>query len=158
MGNRRKARECALQVLYDLEFNAIRDDKDLERRLADFFVCFPEPGTIEPETEAFTQKLVKGVLDHGEDIDALIQRASTNWKMERMAVVDRNLLRLATYELKYVGDIPPKVSLNEAIEIAKRYGSEDSSAFINGILDKVSSLVQAFAPRRPDAPPTDKAP
>ncbi len=144
MGNRRKARECALQVLYDLEYNAVKTDADLDMRLADFFVCFPEPGTVEPETETFTVRLVKGVLEHGDAIDALIQRASTNWKLERMAVVDRNLLRLATYELKYVGDIPPKVSLNEAIEIAKRYGTEDSSAFINGILDKISSLVHAF--------------
>ncbi|MFT5430157.1 MAG: N utilization substance protein B, partial [Myxococcota bacterium] len=74
-----------------------------------------------------------------ERIDKLITKASTNWKLERMALVDRNILRIATLELKHLTDIPPKVTLNEAIEIAKRYGTEDSGSFINGILDKISS-------------------
>lgn len=139
MGNRRKARECALQVLYDLEFNPVVRERDLERALSDYWICFPEAGSVDAEVQQFTAGLVRGVCEHADAIDAIIQKASTNWKLERMALVDRNILRLATYELRFMNDIPHKVTLNEAIEIAKRYGSEDSSAFINGILDKVAS-------------------
>ena len=138
LGNRRKARECALQALYDIEFNPVERGRDLELRLADYWACFPEPGTIDDEVQDFANSLVRGVCEHFDDIDRLIQKASTNWKLERMALVDRNILRLATYELRFLSDIPHKVTLNEAIEIGKRYGSEDSSAFINGILDKIA--------------------
>ena len=85
------------------------------------------------------RKLEKASTD-ADAIDVMIQKASTNWKLERMAVVDRNILRIATYELRHLPDIPPKVSMNEAIEIAKRYGTGDSSSFINGILDKISGM------------------
>jgi N utilization substance protein B len=151
MGSRRKARECALQVLYDIEFNRtaagrnpeLADkpsvDAALDLVLEDYWACVPEDGHVEDEVKVFTERLVRGVIHRLDEIDRIIQRASTNWKLERMALVDRNILRLATFELRHVAEIPPKVSLNEAIEIAKRYGSEDSSAFINGILDKISS-------------------
>ena len=88
---------------------------------------------------AFCELLVKGVCDHKEAIDALLSGSSTNWKVARMAVVDRNILRMGVYELQHLGDIPPRVTLNEAIEIGKRYGTTDSGAFINGLLDKVAA-------------------
>ena len=139
MGNRRKARECALQILYGLEFNVIQDGPAADEYIANFWATFPEESYKNPDVIDFANGLARGVRSNDDGIDKLIQKASTNWKLERMAIVDRNILRLATYELRYVKDIPPKVSLNEAIEIAKRYGSEDSSSFINGILDKISS-------------------
>ena len=92
------------------------------------------------DIQDFAEALVRGVVTNVGQIDDVIGRCSTNWKVPRMAIVDRNILRLATYELMHLGDIPPKVTLNEAIEIAKRYGAEDSGAFINGILDRIASL------------------
>ncbi len=140
MGNRRKARECALQLLYDLEFNVVQEGSATAKALGDYWKSFPETGHINDEVREFAEMLVNGVRDNDDEIDGFIQTASTNWKLERMAIVDRNILRIATFELRHLEEIPPKVSLNEAIEIAKRYGSEDSSSFINGILDKISSL------------------
>lgn len=139
MGNRRKARECALQLLYGLEFNTPQDGAQTRQYLADFWGAFPEESSANDDVRAFAEALVLGVRNHDERIDKLITKASTNWKLERMALVDRNILRIATLELKHLTDIPPKVTLNEAIEIAKRYGTEDSGSFINGILDKISS-------------------
>ena len=85
-------------------------------------------------------ELVEGVFKNKDEIDALIDETSENWKIDRMAVVDRNILRFSVYELLYVDDIPPSVTMNEAIELAKRYGAEDSPSFINGILDKIAAL------------------
>lgn len=81
--------------------------------------------------------LVKGVLDHRSEIDAMIERFSSNWKISRMSCVDRNVMRIAVYELLFCNDIPEKVSINEAIDVGKKYGTDDSGAFINGILDSV---------------------
>jgi N utilization substance protein B len=139
MGNRRKARECALQLLYGLEFNTLQDGAQTRQYLADFWGSFPEESSGNDDVRDFAEALVLGVRNHDEGIDKLITKASTNWKLERMALVDRNILRIATLELKHLTDIPSKVTLNEAIEIAKRYGTEDSGSFINGILDKISS-------------------
>ncbi len=88
----------------------------------------------------FFLELVEGVFKNKDEIDALIDETSENWKIDRMAVVDRNILRFSVYELLYVDDIPPSVTMNEAIELAKRYGAEDSPSFINGILDKIAAL------------------
>ena len=85
----------------------------------------------------FFSRLVEGVLDSGTEIDAILGRFSRNWKMSRMSCVDRNVMRIAVYEILYCDDIPPKVSINEAVDIGKKFGSEDSGAFINGILDSV---------------------
>lgn len=139
MGNRRKARECALQLLYDLEFD-VTDGRETQQAFESYWHCFPDKGQVTDEVRGFAEALVLGVREHDDEIDGYIQSASTNWKLERMAIVDRNILRIATFELRHLPDIPPKVSLNEAIEIAKRYGSEDSGSFINGILDKISSM------------------
>ena len=145
MGDRRRARELALQTLFALEFDARTEELCLEDM---------RERALEPESEdedlaelvrggasvqAFAEVLVHGVTAHKADIDTLLGRFSTNWKVSRMALVDRNILRMACFELLHLDDVPPKVSLNEAVEIAKRYGSTDSSAFINGILDRIAS-------------------
>ena len=139
MGTRRRAREFALQMLYQLDVQDLGD----EQAIALFWKNFAATAEAEAATPAdlgeiqpFAEKLVRGVREHLGELDAQIQGASKNWRLERMARVDRNLLRLALYELKYVSDVPAKVAINEAIEIAKRYGTHESSAFVNGILDR----------------------
>jgi N utilization substance protein B len=137
-GNRRKAREIALQILYQLD---VQEQLTGEQAAALFWQHFsreePADGHEGDEANrAFADQLVRGVREHHADIDALIGRASRNWRLERMARVDRNLLRLAIYELKYCADVPAKVAINEAIEIAKRFGTAESPAFVNGILDR----------------------
>jgi N utilization substance protein B len=92
-------------------------------------------------TDEFAERIVLGVLDHGQEIDQLIKRFSKNWRLDRMNLVDRNILRMAIFELLYCNDIPPKVTLNEAVDLGKRYGSEDSGSFINGILDRIQKEV-----------------
>ena len=132
--NRRKLREAAVQVLYMLEFHsmsartALRDQKTL----------FLE-GVEEQE---YLKTLVEGVAAARDEIDGVIRQFSTNWRLERMAVVDRNILRMATYELLHVPDVPRKVCINEAIEVAKRFGGDDSPSFINGILDRIAVEVR----------------
>jgi N utilization substance protein B len=96
-----------------------------------------KPLPQEDETREFADRLVRGVWSHLVEIDARIVRASKNWRLERMARVDRNLLRLGTYELAFCDDIPAKVAINEAIEVAKRFGAHESPSFVNGILDRV---------------------
>jgi N utilization substance protein B len=143
-GPRRRAREVALQVLFSLDVNS---GVTPTQALANFWRDFakeagaqvPEPEPEPPrEVIAFAESLVAGTTAHLAEIDAVIQRASRNWRLERMARVDRNVLRLATYELRYLPDVPAKVVLNEAIEVARRYGAQESPAFVNGILDRIS--------------------
>ncbi|MFQ6079993.1 MAG: transcription antitermination factor NusB [Thermodesulfobacteriota bacterium] len=131
VGVRRRAREIALQVLYQKELNCIKVEEGLNLFRNNFEVL---KGAMD-----FSERLVKGVEQHREDLDRVIEHYSSNWKVDRMAHVDRTILRIATYELLYCDDIPPRVAINEAIDIGKKYGSEDSGAFINGILDKVKS-------------------
>lgn len=96
----------------------------------------------DPQMIQFSEGLVKGVLAQKEAIDTLIAQHATHWKLHRMPVVDKNILRLAAFELKEASDIPLKVILNEAIEIAKKFGSEESAGFINGVLDKIAKEVR----------------
>jgi len=95
-----------------------------------------------PEIKGFAEELVSGTLAHLEEIDRIIRKAAENWEIERMAVVDRNILRCATYELAFRNDIPPAVTINEALEIAKKFSSLDSVSFINGLLDKIAHTVR----------------
>lgn len=127
--SRSRCREWALQFLYQGEFSGPPDPTALEQ----FWSHFQDEGA----PPAYLKELVAGVGSHLEELDALIVRYSEHWRLERMTVVDRNLLRLAIYELLYQPEIPPKVVINEAVEMAKRYGSEASGAFVNGILDQV---------------------
>jgi len=131
--SRSRCREWALQFLYQGEFFELPDLGALER----FWSHFQDGGAL----PAYLQELVAGVGAHLEELDALIVRHSEHWRLERMTVVDRNLLRLAIYELLYQPEIPTKVVINEAVEMAKRYGSEASGGFINGILDQVRLAV-----------------
>lgn len=138
VGNRRRARESALQLLYQDEFHEPAGRRVAER----YYWEEAEEAPARKPLREFAARIVAGVREKREAIDDHIRRVARNWKIERMGRVDRNILRMATYELLFVADIPPKVSLNEAIEIAKAYGTEDSSAFINGILDRISRDLQ----------------
>ena len=130
MGIRRRARELALQILYQIDGT----HEEAGRALAVFFKSFG----IQDEARTYCQRIVSGVSEHREEIDSLIEKYAENWKIDRMTRIDRNILRIGAYELLYCEDIPPKVTLDEAIDIGKRFGSEESGAFINGILDRMS--------------------
>jgi N utilization substance protein B len=130
---RRRARESALQVLYQLDETA-RDAWDVERALEGYFANFEH---AEP-ARAFVRELVQGVATHRTLIDQRIEATATRWRLERMSAVDRNLLRLGTYELLHGPQVPAAVVINEAIEIAQRFGSETSAGFVNGILDEIA--------------------
>ena len=132
MRKRTQSRECALQVLYQMDIS----DGDADESLARFWEARTDPES--QEVQAYAEKLVKGTLSKLKEIDLLIERSAENWEMKRMAYVDRNILRLATYEMIYLEEIPVKVAINEAVELAKRYGEADSSKFVNGILDRIS--------------------
>ncbi len=108
---------------------------------------------MKEEKDPFLDQIVQGVLDHCQEIDQLIKQYSENWSLERIAAIDRTILRIAIFELLYCEDIPPKVTLNEAVDLGKRYGSENSGSFINGILDRILSEVA----QRP-APPASTKP
>ncbi len=135
MGLRRKSRELAMQTLFCMDLNEHKSDEWIPR------IC--EMVEASPEIHPYCDHLVKGVLKHRETIDGIIERFSENWKLSRMACVDRNILRIAVFELLYCDDIPPKVAINEAVDIGKKYGTGDSGAFINGILD---SIYQNYTP------------
>jgi N utilization substance protein B len=125
---RTRSRELALQYLYQV------DQLGAGAVSAEEFVREEER---DGPTKKFTLELIEGTLEHKPAIDAIIRDVAQNWDIERMAVIDRNVLRLATFELLWCEDIPPKVSINEAIELGKRYSTQNSGGFINGILDKV---------------------
>jgi len=133
LGRRTKSREFALQALYQL--NITKQD------VAALLVQFQEHFLPGGEADEFLRRLVLGVLEHCEELDRLIERYSENWRLDRIDVIDRNILRMALFELLYCEDIPPKVTINEAIDLGKRYGSEDSGSFINGILDRIQNEV-----------------
>jgi transcription antitermination factor NusB len=128
--SRSQCREWALQFLYQADFVGGRSPGEL----AGFWAHFHPEG---PGVPAYLRALVAGVAAHQEELDAIIARHSEHWRLERMTIVDRNLLRLAAYELLYEAKIPPKVVINEAVELAKQFGSDDSGAFVNGILDQI---------------------
>jgi len=130
MGKRRKGRAFALMILYELEFRP----GDAERVLKEFWQDHPQQSG---EIQAFADSLVRGTLEHASEIDRLIASNAAHWSLARIALVERNILRLAAFELLYCHDIPEKVAINEAIELAKLYGSQESGAFVNGILDQI---------------------
>jgi transcription antitermination factor NusB len=130
MRKRSVARECALKVLYQIEMTSRTPQQSLD--------AFWEQENEHPEdVRDFAAKLVDGIYAHLSDIDEKLGEYATNWQLNRMAVIDRNVLRMGLYELKFANDIPPKVAINEAVDLAKKYGDLDSSKFVNGILDKV---------------------
>ncbi len=138
--SRRRARQYALQLLFQLDLT----DSDLDDEIwREFWESNKESGDIKD----FTLSLVRGTLEHKEQLDEIIARAASNWSVDRMAVVDRNILRAAAYEIFYREDIPHAVTINEALDISKKYSAEDSSSFINGILDKIYKLKGAEGSR-----------
>ncbi|RKY29625.1 MAG: transcription antitermination factor NusB [Candidatus Omnitrophota bacterium] len=132
MRKRTRAREFALQVLYQLDITA----ENVNSALHKFWQAHEEEN-IEEGIRNFTQDLVCGTIENLSAIDEKISLYAANWQLKRMAVVDRNILRIGCFELLYRDDIPPKVSINEAVELAKRYSNLEASKFVNGILDKI---------------------
>jgi N utilization substance protein B len=155
MGKRREARERTVQFLFQHDLNP---PADLAAELEQFWnsqraaaieeeksgmatwgekIELPPPTAEEAETRLFAEPLIRGVLQHRDAIDEQIKKHAKNWDFHRIAVVDRNIMRLAIYEMLYREDIPPVVSINEAVDIAKKFSTQDSGKFVNGILDKV---------------------
>jgi len=130
---RRRAREYALQMLFQLDLTDTKSNDDL---LKDFWENIDE----ENELKEFANEIIRGTRENIDAIDEIIKKVAEHWSIERMAIVDRNILRAATYELLYRPDIPPSVTIDEAIEISKKYSTEDSASFINGILDKIVKI------------------
>ena len=127
MGKRRKARESTLQILFQLEFNDSDEDKA--------FRLYWKDKKATKDVKDYCRWLIKGVMAHQEFIDRSIQSVSEHWRLSRMPVVDRNILRMAVFELLYEEDVEPAIIINEAIEIAKTYSGEQAAQFINGVLD-----------------------
>ena len=123
-----------MQALFDMDMS----EDDSENRLDLFCADFKPSRTVTP----YFQRLINGVKKSKAEIDALIEKYSSNWKISRISCVDRNVMRIAVYEMLYCEDIPSKVSINEAIEIGKKFGAEDSGSFINGILDSIRIMLE----------------
>jgi N utilization substance protein B len=156
MGKRREARERAVQFLFQHDLNP---PENLEEALAHFWESqgaaaiaedkgkatwgqpheLPPPTAEEAAVRLFAEPLIRGALEHRDEADAKIRQYAKNWDLQRMAVVDRNVMRLAIYEMLHRDDIPPIVSINEAVDIAKKFSTPESGKFVNGILDKVKS-------------------
>ena len=136
MGTRRRARETALQFLFQDDFL----DRGKSPKLADLderFAAFSRLYQVDKKARPYARVLIGGIIDNLAQIDEAIGAHATNWRLERIAATDRNLLRVAIFELLFQGDVPAQVAINEAVEIAKRFGTEESPAFINGVLDAV---------------------
>ena len=156
MGKRREARERAVQFLFQHDLNP---PEDLDQALAQFWesqrsaaiaeekgnatwgqeIELSQPTAEEMEVRLFAEPLIRGALQHRDAIDAQIKQLVKNWELHRIAAVDRNILRLAIFEMLHRDDIPPVVSINEAVDIAKKFSTQDSGKFVNGVLDKVKS-------------------
>jgi transcription antitermination protein NusB len=153
MGKRREARERAVQFLFQYDLNP---PENLEAALEAFWtsqrraalanddkatwgeqVELPPPTADEAATRLFAEPLIRGTLEHRDECDEVIKKHAKNWDLHRIAIVDRNIMRLAIYEMLHRDDIPPVVSINEAVDIAKKFSTHDSGKFVNGILDKV---------------------
>ena len=128
MGSRHQARERALQILFQY---------DIHGKPGFWLDEFWKPLKDSQESRMFAERLVAGVLDKKKELDALIGKQATNWKVSRMQIVDRNILRIGTYELLWLDEVPAKVTMNEAIELAKDFGDDEAAKFVNGVLDKV---------------------
>jgi transcription antitermination protein NusB len=126
---RRKARELALKMLYQMETNS----EDPESALTKYCEIFP----YQKDVVDYATVVLSGIKKERENIDRFIETASSNWKIERIALVDKNVMRVSVYEMFFSPDVPPKVAIDEAIEMGKKYGNKDSADFINGVLDRI---------------------
>jgi N utilization substance protein B len=131
MGARRRGREAALQILFAIDSTGA----DIDVAVREHFAFLA--ATV--EGREYAEELARGVIEKATQIDEMIRKVSEHWRLERMPRVDRNILRLSAYELMFLSDVPRRVSLNEAIELAKRYGGEGSPGFVNGVLDRIAS-------------------
>ena len=143
MRKRTQARELALQLMYQLDLRGDEILEDVNESLA--------PGAGDPEMLEFARELVHGCREKRAEIDRQIEEVAKNWQLKRMAAIDRNILRLGAFEMIYCPDMPPKVAINEALELAKRYSTAQSSRFVNGILDRLQG-------GDPTTPPGDETP
>lgn len=140
MRKRTKAREHALKILYQAELTRYDISVSAKNYWADL-------GSYDKTVKHFSDRLTEGISDLLVPIDEMISSHATNWQLKRMAVIDRNVMRMATYEILHLADIPPKVSINEAVELAKKFGDTESGKFVNGILDKIHKTEKtSFAP------------
>jgi N utilization substance protein B len=142
MGSRHHARERALQILFQY---------DIHGKAGLWLDLFWTENEATDEVKAFAERLVAGVLEKKKELDTLIGKYATNWKVSRMPIVDRNILRAGVYELLWMDDVPAKVTVNEAIELAKSFGDDDASKFVNGILDQVLTKESRLEAKRQDA-------
>ncbi len=134
MGSRRKGREAALRILYFMDVSSVSGTQAIKSYWG-HLAGDDEP----PEGADFANQLVRAFADHEDEVNGLIRSASHHWRLERMPIVDRNVLRVAIVELREMKDIPKRVPLNEAVELAKRFGSEGSGSFVNGVLDRIAT-------------------
>ena len=174
MGQRREARERAVQFLFQYDLNPAAD---LDEALELFWESqrsaaiaqehgpatwgqeppLPPPSAEELAVRLFAEPLIRGVLKYRDELDQQIRQSARNWDLHRLAAVDRNILRLAIYEMLHREDIPPVVSINEAVDIAKRFSTEESGKFVNGILDKIRAELLRPARTGTDAPASTAA-
>ncbi len=141
MGIRRKSREATLQFLFQDDFvlKQVSPGQGLEDRFADFCTLYH----VSKKARPYAFSLLQGIMESCSQIDRLIEANARNWRLSRLSITDRNLLRIAVYEMVYCDDVPDQVVINEALEIAKRFGSDDSPPFINGVLDGVRASLQS---------------
>ncbi|AGF78570.1 NusB antitermination factor [Desulfocapsa sulfexigens DSM 10523] len=137
MGIRRKSREAVLQFLFQDDFKGFEAgfDQDLANRFVDFCSLYD----VQKKARPYALELLEGVYVRRADVDSVIKKHASNWRLERIDLTDRNVLRIAVYEMIYCDDVPPEVAINEAVEIAKRFGTGDSPSFVNGVLDAVKT-------------------
>jgi N utilization substance protein B len=135
MGKRREGREAAVQFLYQIDLNGETTPGNPEV----FWALHSGPGkaAVTAKTRAFAEQLVAGVMAHRDEVDERIKKYTANYELNRLAAVDRNILRMAIFEMLHAPDVAPVVIINEAIEIAKKYGGEKSGGFVNGVLDRI---------------------
>jgi len=131
MGARRRGREAALQILFAIDSTGA----EIEVAVREHFAFL----AASVEGREYAEELARGVVEKSAQVDDMIRKVSEHWRLERMPRVDRNILRLSAYELMFMPDVPRRVTLNEAIELAKRYGGEGSAGFVNGVLDRIAS-------------------
>ena len=134
MGSRRKGREAALRILFFMDVSRAGEAQAIKH-----YWGYLADGPVPSEQREFADRIVHAYAAHRDEVDELIRASSHHWRLERMPIVDRNVLRVAIVELRQMVDIPKRVTLNEAVELAKRFGSEGSGAFVNGVLDRIAT-------------------
>lgn len=142
MGKRRRSREIALQFLYqyDSQKETCLEDSEIKQQINLFWSA--KDASMNEDVREFATVLITGSCENMEGIDRIINKYSKHWRLSRMPTIDRNILRMAIYELAYLRNIPPPVTINEAVELAKKFGTEESGSFVNGILDRIRIAVE----------------